>query len=285
MRRPQHEPPPSSLAARRLASRSRRRAAATSDGCVGGDDGQCLPPAACPALAYAACAAPALRAEVIGPTRVRARRRPEGAGRRRATTCWRTISSASCSTRPTTRTTSRPAAAPSWIWRPLAAGRVGRSDQRHLPRGRASSRATPSTTRAPPSSIPQLDPAAPGAYVAVSSAATSRATRASPSSPATSCAPASRASASAPTSTTARPIPTRSTSPTGSSGATTASLPFVPGRGARVRRARRSICCTSTRPGGSGRFWRRARSRRPTRPYAAVSVRSRAGRRASTARR
>ena len=35
------------------------------DGCVGGDDGSCLPPPACPALAYPACAAPALRAEVI----------------------------------------------------------------------------------------------------------------------------------------------------------------------------------------------------------------------------
>src|SRR5665213_1277797 len=36
------------------------------EGCVGGDDGQCLPPAACPAIAYACTAAPALRAEVIG---------------------------------------------------------------------------------------------------------------------------------------------------------------------------------------------------------------------------
>ncbi|HEX3904189.1 MAG TPA: CehA/McbA family metallohydrolase [Polyangia bacterium] len=37
------------------------------DGCVGGDDGACLPPAACPALSYAACAAPKLRVEQIGP--------------------------------------------------------------------------------------------------------------------------------------------------------------------------------------------------------------------------
>ena len=37
------------------------------DGCVGGDDGQCLPPAACPALVYAACTAPKLRVERIGP--------------------------------------------------------------------------------------------------------------------------------------------------------------------------------------------------------------------------
>ena len=37
------------------------------DGCVGGDDGQCVPPAACPALVYAACAAPKLRVEQIGP--------------------------------------------------------------------------------------------------------------------------------------------------------------------------------------------------------------------------
>jgi hypothetical protein len=36
------------------------------DGCVGGDDGQCLPPTACPAIAYTCAAAPALRAEVIG---------------------------------------------------------------------------------------------------------------------------------------------------------------------------------------------------------------------------
>jgi hypothetical protein len=36
------------------------------DGCVGGDDGICLPPSACPALAYPACAAPRLRAERIG---------------------------------------------------------------------------------------------------------------------------------------------------------------------------------------------------------------------------
>jgi hypothetical protein len=37
------------------------------DGCVGGDDGQCLPPAACAALVYAACTAPKLRVERIGP--------------------------------------------------------------------------------------------------------------------------------------------------------------------------------------------------------------------------
>ncbi len=37
------------------------------DGCVGGDDGQCVPPAACPALVYAACATPKLRVEQIGP--------------------------------------------------------------------------------------------------------------------------------------------------------------------------------------------------------------------------
>jgi hypothetical protein len=36
------------------------------DGCVGGDDGQCVPPPACGALAYPICAAPRLRAEVIG---------------------------------------------------------------------------------------------------------------------------------------------------------------------------------------------------------------------------
>jgi hypothetical protein len=36
------------------------------DGCVGGDDGQCLPPPACPAIVYQ-CAAPKLRAAVIGP--------------------------------------------------------------------------------------------------------------------------------------------------------------------------------------------------------------------------
>jgi hypothetical protein len=35
------------------------------DGCVGGDDGQCVPPPACAALAYQ-CAAPRLRAEIIG---------------------------------------------------------------------------------------------------------------------------------------------------------------------------------------------------------------------------
>ena len=37
------------------------------DGCVGGDDGQCVPPAACPALVYAACTEPKLRVEQIGP--------------------------------------------------------------------------------------------------------------------------------------------------------------------------------------------------------------------------
>jgi len=37
------------------------------DGCVGGDDGECVPPAACPALVYAACTAPKLRVEQIGP--------------------------------------------------------------------------------------------------------------------------------------------------------------------------------------------------------------------------
>jgi hypothetical protein len=36
------------------------------DGCIGGDDGQCVPPAACPALVYPACAAPKLRVEQIG---------------------------------------------------------------------------------------------------------------------------------------------------------------------------------------------------------------------------
>jgi hypothetical protein len=37
------------------------------DGCVGGDDGRCVPPTACPALVYGACAAPKLRVEQIGP--------------------------------------------------------------------------------------------------------------------------------------------------------------------------------------------------------------------------
>jgi hypothetical protein len=37
------------------------------DGCVGGDDGSCVPPSACPALVYPACAAPKLRVEQIGP--------------------------------------------------------------------------------------------------------------------------------------------------------------------------------------------------------------------------
>jgi hypothetical protein len=37
------------------------------DGCVGGDDGRCLPPSACPAIQYPACAsAPVLQVEVIG---------------------------------------------------------------------------------------------------------------------------------------------------------------------------------------------------------------------------
>src|ERR1700742_101884 len=38
------------------------------DGCVGGDDGQCLPPSACAALKYAptCSASPALRVEMIG---------------------------------------------------------------------------------------------------------------------------------------------------------------------------------------------------------------------------
>lgn len=37
------------------------------DGCVGGDDGQCLPPSACPAIQYPSCAtAPALRVAIIG---------------------------------------------------------------------------------------------------------------------------------------------------------------------------------------------------------------------------
>ncbi len=37
------------------------------DGCVGGDDGECVPPAACAALVYAACTTPKLRVEQIGP--------------------------------------------------------------------------------------------------------------------------------------------------------------------------------------------------------------------------
>jgi hypothetical protein len=36
------------------------------DGCVGGDDGTCLPPAGCPALTAPSCASPALRAAQIG---------------------------------------------------------------------------------------------------------------------------------------------------------------------------------------------------------------------------
>jgi hypothetical protein len=37
------------------------------DGCVGGDDGQCLPPAACAAIQYPSCAAaPTLQVEIIG---------------------------------------------------------------------------------------------------------------------------------------------------------------------------------------------------------------------------
>src|SRR5579863_1631511 len=37
------------------------------DGCVGGDDGRCVPPPACAALAYPMCRTPRLRAEQIGP--------------------------------------------------------------------------------------------------------------------------------------------------------------------------------------------------------------------------
>jgi hypothetical protein len=37
------------------------------DGCVGGDDGQCVPPSACPAIAYPTCETPKLRVEQIGP--------------------------------------------------------------------------------------------------------------------------------------------------------------------------------------------------------------------------
>ncbi|HVV52009.1 MAG TPA: hypothetical protein VHO06_20235, partial [Polyangia bacterium] len=36
------------------------------DGCVGGDDGSCLPPSACAALSYPLCAAPKLRVAQIG---------------------------------------------------------------------------------------------------------------------------------------------------------------------------------------------------------------------------
>src|SRR6478609_1130793 len=36
------------------------------DGCVGGDDGTCLPPAACPALTTPLCSAPELRVAQIG---------------------------------------------------------------------------------------------------------------------------------------------------------------------------------------------------------------------------
>jgi hypothetical protein len=51
-----------SLAAAALATLGCHR-----DGCVGGDDGQCLPPAACTAIRYPSCAgAPTLRVEILG---------------------------------------------------------------------------------------------------------------------------------------------------------------------------------------------------------------------------
>ncbi len=64
MRRPRSLSPVVLLGALALAATT---AGCHRDGCVGGDDGQCLPPAACPALVYAACTAPKLRVEQIGP--------------------------------------------------------------------------------------------------------------------------------------------------------------------------------------------------------------------------
>jgi hypothetical protein len=65
MRRPRTLPPVVLIGALALAGAT--AAGCHRDGCVGGDDGQCVPPAACPALVYPACTAPKLRVEKIGP--------------------------------------------------------------------------------------------------------------------------------------------------------------------------------------------------------------------------
>src|SRR5450631_145418 len=64
MRRPRSMSPALLLGALALAAAA---SGCHRDGCVGGDDGECVPPAACPALVYAACTAPKLRVEQIGP--------------------------------------------------------------------------------------------------------------------------------------------------------------------------------------------------------------------------
>ena len=142
---------------------------------------------------------------------------------------------------------------------------AGRPDQRDLPGGRpAAARRRPLREQPP---TPLIGGTAAGALRRgrLPRPPGGR-TAASPSSPATSCAPASRASACAPISTTARPTRTRSTSPTVCSGATTTPLPFVPGDGARLSRARAGSARHRRAPGGSGRSSPRARRRRPTSP-------------------
>src|ERR1700689_1899862 len=67
MRRPRTSAPTVVVVVLALALALAAAAGCHRDGCVGGDDGTCLPPAACPALTYAACAAPKLRVEQIGP--------------------------------------------------------------------------------------------------------------------------------------------------------------------------------------------------------------------------
>ena len=250
------------------------------DGCVGGDDGAACRRRRARALRYTCDArAGSLRVARGRRTPATARRRGRRRSRRPATSCSRTISCAPCSTRPSTRRAWRPPAARIIDLAPTRrAGRRGRSAQRHLPGGGPAARATPSTTRAPRSSTSASRGARRARTWRSCSAATWRATAGSRSSRATSCARASPACACAPTSTTARADPNTLYVTDGFFWGDHTLLPFVPGRGPRLPRARSSICSTLADAWREWPFWRRGRRRRPTSSYAVVPVRSRARR-------
>ena len=248
------------LPTRRLRRRRRRR---------------CVPPSACTAVRYA-CPEPTLRNAARIATGAHHRRIPRrrgakddivlendagarGAGRARASVrAWRRAAVRSSTSR------RRPGSDSS-----------GDQIERDLPGRGPAARATRSTTTTP---SPTSGTAIRGARTSPScSAATSEAEGGSRSSPATSCAPASRACACAPISTTAPRDPNTLYLTDAFFWGDNAAAAVRSRPGARFPRARSWTCATSTRPGASGRSWRRARRRRPTSSVRGRSLRSHRG--------
>ena len=244
---------------------------------MGGDDGACVPPSACQ-RSQLRCAEPMppTFTTLIGRD-ARMAARAEGAGGAKATSCWRTASCAWCWTRPRTRRAWRRPAVRSSTSRRWQTGQAGDQINADLPGGRpAAARRRPlregrdrsirlarrtgclrrGRVPRPPGSEPARHRRHP------LRAAPLRARRPRPHRP------LQRRRASR----------TRSTSPTGSSGATTALVPFVPGAGLGFLRA-------GARPARLGERLARVAVRRRADPGAARRlVRRRAVRSAAAAR-